>query len=226
MRFKTIGDFYNKGKVCPLCKNKTYLFFNTRDGGGFIDCEFRSPPSIAKFLGRKDMVTVEYALKARKYVSNVDGNNIKYHYNGNPDLLVDLLKNSGFSINMEDNSLDGDLNTACNLIWRHNLSLCVRCTNEWCFGSGFLFTYNSKPLIIERRNKILSPLILESQILGIPSNDIEANTSISLMTLNNEEETFLIDKYKVIAKIPKIDLFSIKNSEELRKKIKTFLLFS
>jgi len=225
MRFKTIRDFYNKGKICPLCKNETYLFFNTRDSGGFIDYEFRQPEGFARHLSRKDMFTREYAEKAGRYISSVKDNHINYWYKGNPE-FKDVTDNSQFSINIDDNSLVGDLLIACNLIWRHNLTLCVRCTNEWCFGSGFLFTYNSKPLTIERKSKVVSPIILEAQMFGIPNNDADTNASLSFMTLNHEEETFIFDNYNIVARIPKIDLFSIKDGEELRKKIKMFLLFS
>lgn len=225
VRFKTIHDFYERGKVCPLCKNEMYIFFNVRDGG-FIDCEFRQPGTIARFLSRKDMITTEYAKKAGRYISNIDGDYITYWYKGNPDNLVDIMKGSNFRINMYDNTIDGNTDMVCNLMWRHNLSLCVRCTNEWCFGSGFLFTYSSKPLTVERKNRKLSPLIIESQMLGVPNKDEDTNASIAFMTLAHEEETFIVDNCKVVTTIPKIDLFSIKDQKDLERKLKTFLLFS
>lgn len=226
MKFETIHDFYEIGKFCPLCKNETYIFFNTRDTGGFVDFEFRSPEAFARFLSRKNMYTTEYAHKAGRYISNIEDNRITYWYKGNPDYIVDIMKDSHFGINMHDNSIDGNVSMVCNLMWKHNLSLCVRCSNEWCFGSGFTFTYSSKPLTVENKSKKLSPLILEAQILGIPNKNEETNESISFMNLNHEDDTFIIDGYKVIATIPKIDLFSIKDQKDIERKIKTFLLFS
>lgn len=226
MRFETIHDFYEKGKVCPLCKNETHIFFNTRDTGGFIDYEFRNPEGFARFLSRQDMYTAEYAEKAGRYVSNVEGDQITYWYKGNPDNIVDIMKDSHFGINMYDNSIEGDTSMICNLMWRHNLSLCVRCVNEWCFGSGFLFTYNSKPLTIESKSKKLSPLILESHMFGVPNKDEHTNASVAFMTLNHCEETFIVNRYKIVATIPRIDLFSIRDLKELERKLKTFLLFS
>ena len=214
------------GKTRPFCNSETSIFYDSRKSGGFSEFRYINPIYTAKYierLGDKDYCSD----RAMKYHSHLQDNEFIYMCK-----FKTLNMNRIFSVNIETNDLFGDIDNACNVIWKNNLTLSVRCVNEWCVGSGNVYSYISSPITVERNNSKLSPIVFDAIMLTCPMKD----KRISLFNSIESEQTHLmgrkIDPYgnitniKIIASIPRIPIHDLKNKLEIEKKMKTLLLFS
>lgn len=225
MRFDTIKDFVEYGKKCPFCGMDNSIFFDSRRFGIYADFRYVNPLYTAKYAN-KITDKENYLYKSNLYHTVINDNEIIFMSKFNS-----LKMNKIFSINMKTNDFFGDIDNSSNVIWKNNLTLRVGCKNEWCHSSGYVYTYFTNTISVERNNRKLMPLVIDSIFLSVPIkeerisliNCIE-NKNTTILS-KREDEYGIITSMKVIASVPKFSIDDLKSKDEIEKKIKTILLF-
>lgn len=189
--------------------------------GAFAEFRYSNPLYSAKHVAR--MGDIEgYSNRASKYHSFIEGKKIVYMFR----LKSTLNMNRIFSIDMETNDLEGNIDNSSNVIWNNNITLAVRCVNEWCVGSGYTYTYTSTPISIERNNSKITPIVLDIEFISIPQKRGWIDENVSLINSVESKETHLLGRRKIISSVPKIPIHKLKDKSSIEQKIKTLLLFS
>lgn len=207
IKTETIRDYINMVGVCP-------------------DCGHYLTPTLAFIVPAKTSYTMDFEeTKFGKYYGTKTNYDISYKSEFKDSVLsfyyeIDDKFHKIFSINVDTNKVNGEMEKVQKVIWDFNLSIDLSCAVEQCDDLQYLI--KSRPLILERKNNVISHIICHAEIARIEYE----KKKYSMISEFGTMKTYVAVNDKIVSNVPLIPIYKIKDRQKILNKIKTLVIFS
>lgn len=214
IKLNNIREFIDLVNHCQFCDNNLNLTI-----------QHESVPTGARYVMDFNDTTFESKLGAsiRTFDRSFKGSSITYYSEFNdPKLSFSYMLNNKsyeiFSVNVDTNEVNGDLDKIQKVIWDFKLLLERTCIQN----KDKRYLIKTTPLVLERRSKKICPMFVHSEICRIEQDEKE----YVIVTDYARMQSHIAMGIELIKTIPVIPLYKIKDGDKMFNKIKTLITFS